>query len=321
MENKIYDVMILGAGPGGLAAGLYAGRARLSTLIIEKGIDGGQIALAHAIENYPGQAKLDGERGQELIAPMTAQCRKFGCVRVHDTVTACDFSSPVKKLIGERGEYLAYSVILCTGAMTRFIGCGNEAKYLGRGVSYCAVCDANFFEGLEVYTVGGNDIAAEETLYLAKYARKVTMLHKGSKLSVTPAMQKKLDDDPKISVLCSAEVVELGGGELLSEIVIRNTETGEETTLRADEKDGLFGVFGFTGRKTTGMFEGILRMEDKTGYIYTNEKMETNVPGVYAAGDVRVTPLRQVVTACADGAIAAMQCEKYVGKLKKELGV
>lgn len=321
MENRIYDVMILGAGPAGLAAGLYAGRAKLSTLIIEKGIDGGQIALTHEIENYPGQAKIDGERGQELIAPMTAQCRKFGCVRVQDTVTACDFSSPVKKLIGERGVYQAYSVIICTGAMTRFIGCRNEAKYLGRGVSYCAVCDANFFEGLEVYVVGGSAAAAEEALYLAKFARKLTVLHKGSRLSVTPAQRQKLEDDPKISVLCDTEVVDLGGDDVLSEIVVRNTETGEETTLRADRDDGLFGLFCFTGRKTTGMFEGILDMEDKTGYIRTNEKMETNIPGVCAAGDVRVTPLRQVVTACADGAIAAMQCEKFVSRLKKESGI
>ena len=321
MENKIYDVMILGAGPGGLAAGLYAGRSKLSTLIIEKGIDGGQIAVTHEIENYPGQANIDGERGQELIAPMTAQCAKFGCVRRQDTITACDFSGPVKKLIGEKGEYLAYSVIICTGAMARFIGCKNESKYLGKGVSYCAVCDANFFEDFEIYVVGGNGITAEESLYLAKYARKLTILHKGSKLAVTAAQQKELDENPKISIMCDAEVFDLGGGELLSEIVIRNTKTGEETTLYADEDDGFFGLFGFTGRKTTGMFEGILNMEDKTGYIYTNEKMETNIPGVYAAGDVRVTPLRQVVTACADGAIAAMQCEKYVGKLKKELGV
>lgn len=319
MEEKIYDVMILGAGPGGLAAGLYAGRSKLSTLIIEKGIDGGQIAITHDIQNYPGQANIDGERGQELIAPMTAQCAKFGCDRVQDTISACDFSGPIKKFIGEKGEYKAYSVIICTGAMARFIGCKNESKYLGKGVSYCAVCDANFFEDFEIYVVGGNGIAAEESLYLAKYARKLTMLHKGSKLSVTPAMLKELEENDRINIMCNTEVVDLGGGELLSEIVIRNTETGEETTLYADEEDGFFGLFGFTGRKTTGMFEGILNMEDKTGYIYTNEKMETNISGVYAAGDVRVTPLRQVVTACADGAIAAMQCEKYVGKIKKEL--
>ena len=314
MDNKIYDVMILGGGPAGLAAGLYAGRSKLSVLILEKGIDGGQIAITHDIENYPGQHKVDGMSGQELVAPMTEQCKKFGCERVSDTITACDFSGTIKKFIGSKGEYLAKSVIVCTGAMTRSIGCNNEAKYVGKGVSYCAVCDANFFEDFEIYVVGGNGIAAEESLYLSKYARKLTMLHKGSALAVTPAMKQEIEENPKINVMCDVEVVDLGGDELLSEIVIRNVKTGELTTLKADEEDGFFGLFGFTGKKTTGMFDGILEMQG--GYIVTNEKMETNVPGVYAAGDVRVTPLRQVVTACADGAIAAMQCSKYVGSLK-----
>ena len=153
MESKIYDVMILGGGPGGLAAGLYAGRSKLSTVIIEKGIDGGQIAITHEIENYPG--------------------------RVSDTINSCDFSGTIKKLVGNKGEYLAKSVIICTGAMTRFIGCKNEAKYVGKGVSYCAVCDANFFEDFEIYVVGGNGIACEESLYLAKYARKLTRPRRG----------------------------------------------------------------------------------------------------------------------------------------------
>ncbi len=314
MDSKIYDVMILGGGPAGLAAGLYAGRSKLSVLIIEKGIDGGQIAITHDIENYPGQHEVDGMSGQALVAPMTEQCKKFGCERVSDTITACDFSGTIKKLIGNKGEYLAKSVIVCTGAMTRFIGCKNEAKYVGKGVSYCAVCDANFFEDFEIYVVGGNGIACEESLYLAKYGRKLTMLHKGSTLAVPPALKQEIEENPKISVMYDVEVDDLGGDELLSEIVVRNVKTGELTTLKADEEDGFFGLFGFTGKKTTGMFEGVLDME--SGYIKTNEKMETNVPGVYAAGDVRVTPLRQVVTACADGAIAAMQCGKYINTLK-----
>jgi thioredoxin reductase (NADPH) len=314
MDTKIYDVMILGGGPGGLAAGLYAGRSKLSTLIIEKGIDGGQIAITHDIENYPGQAEVDGMSGQALVAPMTAQCKKFGCERVSDTITACDFSGTIKKLIGNKGEYLAKSVIVCTGAMTRFIGCKNEAKYVGKGVSYCAVCDANFFEDFEIYVVGGNGIACEESLYLSKYGRKLTMLHKGDKLAVPPALKQEIEENPKISVMYNVEVYDLGGDELLSEITVRDVNTGELTVLKADEEDGFFGLFGFTGKKTTGMFEGVLDMEN--GYIKTNDKMETNVPGVYAAGDVRVTPLRQVVTACADGAIAAMQAGKYINTLK-----
>ncbi len=278
MDSKIYDVMILGGGPAGLAAGLYAGRSKLSVLIIEKGIDGGQIAITHDIENYPGQHKVDGMSGQELVAPMTEQCKKFGCERVSDTITACDFSGTIKKFIGSKGEYLAKSVIVCTGAMTRSIGCNNEAKYVGKGVSYCAVCDANFFEDFEIYVVGGNGIAAEESLYLSKYARKLTMLHKGSALAVTPAMKEEIEANPKINVMCDVEVVDLGGDELLSEIVIKNVKTGELTTLKADEEDGFFGLFGFTGKKTTGMFDGILNMQG--GYTVTNEKMETNIPGV-----------------------------------------
>jgi thioredoxin reductase (NADPH) len=316
MENKIYDVIILGAGPAGLAAGLYAGRAKLSVLIIEKGIDGGQIMLTHEISNYPGQSRIDGESGQELIAPMSAQCAKFGCERVCDTVSGCDFGGTVKKLVGEKGEYMAYSVIICAGAMTRFIGCINETKFVGRGVSYCAVCDANFFEGLEIYTVGGSETAVKEALYLAKFARKLTILHKGSKLNITAATRRELEANSKIGVMLDTEVTELGGDDVLSEIILRNTVSGEKFIVHADENDGFFGLFCFTGKKTTGMFEGLLDMEEKTGYIRTNEKMETNIAGVYAAGDVRVTPLRQVVTACADGAIAATQCERYVERLK-----
>ena len=314
MENKIYDVVILGGGPAGLAAGIYAGRAKLSVLMIEKGADGGQIILTHEIENFPGQPNIDGMSGQDLIAPMSAQCRKFGVVRVGDTISACDFTGPVKKLVGNRGEYLGKSVILCTGAMTRFIGCEHEADFVGRGVSYCAICDANFFTGLDIYTVGGNGIAAEEAIYLSKFAKRLIMLHKGKALAVTPDVKKELEENPKIEIRCGVEVADLGGDGVLSEITLRDVENGELTTVKADEENGMFGLFGFTGRKTTGMFEGILDMEN--GYIKTNDKMETNIPGVYAAGDVRVTPLRQVVTACADGAIAAMQCSKYVGSLK-----
>lgn len=316
MEQKIYDVMILGAGPGGLAAGLYAGRAKMSVLIIEKGIDGGQIAITHDIENYPGQAEVDGMSGQALVAPMTAQCKKFGCERVADAITACELEGDVKKFIGAKGEYLARSVIICTGAMTRQIGCNNEAKYIGKGVSYCAVCDASFFEGFEIYVVGGNNIAMEESLYLAKFARKLTMLHKGAALVGTKDVIEEINQTENISVRLNTEVVDLGSGELLDEIIVKDVNTGELETIKADEDDGFFGLFGFTGKKTTGMFEGKINMQ--SGYILTDEKMQTNIPGVYAAGDVRVTPLRQVVTACSDGAIAAMQCERYVSAQKKK---
>ena len=173
MENRIYDVAILGAGPAGLTAGIYAARAKLSAVIIDKGIDGGQIAVAHEIENYPGQAE-ERESGQQLTARMAAQAKRFGCERVSDLITSCELDGPVKTLHGAKESYRARTLILCTGAITRKLGCKNEEKYIGRGLSYCAVCDAAFFEGLDIYSVGGSSIALEEALFLSKFGRSVT---------------------------------------------------------------------------------------------------------------------------------------------------
>lgn len=309
MENKIYDVAILGAGPAGLTAGIYAARAKLSAVIIDKGIDGGQIAVAHEIENYPGQAE-ERESGQQLTARMAAQAKRFGCERVSDLITSCELDGPVKTLHGAKESYRARTLILCTGAITRKLGCKNEEKYIGRGLSYCAVCDAAFFEGLDIYSVGGSSIALEEALFLSKFGRSVTVVHKGKRLSAGRELIERAEAAGNISVLLNTEITELGGAELLSEITLKNTLTGETRTVSASPEDGLLGCFCFTGQRTTGMLDGLLEMEN--GYIRTDEKMASSVPGVFAAGDVRVTPLRQVVTACADGAIAAMQCEKYI---------
>lgn len=309
MENRIYDVAILGAGPAGLTAGIYAARAKLSAVIIDKGIDGGQIAVAHEIENYPGQAE-ERESGQQLTARMAAQAKRFGCERVSDLITSCELDGPVKTLHGARESYRARTLILCTGAITRKLGCKNEEKYIGRGLSYCAVCDAAFFEGLDIYSVGGSSIALEEALFLSKFGRSVTVVHKGKRLSAGRELIERAEAAGNISVLLNTEITELGGAELLSEITLKDTLTGETRTVSASPGDGLLGCFCFTGQRTTGMLDGLLEMEN--GYIRTDEKMASSVPGVFAAGDVRVTPLRQVVTACADGAIAAMQCEKYI---------
>lgn len=309
MENRIYDVAILGAGPAGLTAGIYAARAKLSAVIIDKGIDGGQIAVAHEIENYPGQAE-ERESGQQLTARMAAQAKRFGCERVSDLITSCELDGPVKTLHGAKESYRARTLILCTGAITRKLGCKNEEKYIGRGLSYCAVCDAAFFEGLDIYSVGGSSIALEEALFLSKFGRSVTVVHKGKRLSAGRELIERAEAAGNISVLLNTEITELGGAELLSEITLKDTLTGETRTVRASPEDGLLGCFCFTGQRTTGMLDGLLEMEN--GYIRTDEKMASSVPGVFAAGDVRVTPLRQVVTACADGAIAAMQCEKYI---------
>lgn len=309
MENRIYDLAILGAGPAGLTAGIYAARAKLSAVIIDKGIDGGQIAVAHEIENYPGQAE-ERESGQQLTARMAAQAKRFGCERVSDLITSCELDGPVKTLHGAKESYRARTLILCTGAITRKLGCKNEEKYIGRGLSYCAVCDAAFFEGLDIYSVGGSSIALEEALFLSKFGRSVTVVHKGKRLSAGRELIERAEAAGNISVFLNTEITELGGAELLSEITLKDTLTGETRTVSASPEDGLLGCFCFTGQRTTGMLDGLLEMEN--GYIRTDEKMASSVPGVFAAGDVRVTPLRQVVTACADGAIAAMQCEKYI---------
>ncbi len=312
--SKIYDVIVLGAGPAGLTAGLYAGRSRLSTLIIEKGQDGGQIAITNEIENYPGQI-LEGESGPSLIARMTAQAEKFGVERARDSIKSVELEGEVKKLNGTKGEYLAKTVILATGAFPRPIGCRNEGEYVGKGISFCATCDAAFFEELEVYVVGGGDAAVEEAMYLTKFARKVTIIHRRDELRAAKSIQEKAFANPKIDFLWNTVVDEVGGEEVLSKMVVRNTKTGELTTIEADEDDGLFGLFGFIGLlPNTKLFEGMIDMEN--GYVKTDDNMHTNIPGVYAAGDLRVKSLRQVVTAAADGAIAAMQAEHYIANLK-----
>ena len=312
--SKILDVIVLGAGPAGLTAGLYSGRARLSTLVIEKGQDGGQIAITNEIENYPGQ--VEGDSGPSLIARMTKQCEHFGVERVSDMIKEVELTGPVKKLIGVKGEYEAKCVIIATGAFPRPIGCKNEGKFVGKGISFCATCDASFFQDLEVYVVGGGDAAVEEAMYLTKFARKVTIIHRRDELRAAKSIQEKAFKNEKLHFMWNTVVDEVDGeDDILSKMIVKNTKTGELTTIEADEDDGLFGLFGFIGLlPKSDLFEGVIDMDK--GYIKTDDNMHTNVEGVYAAGDIRVKSLRQVVTAAADGAIAAMQAEKYIANLE-----
>lgn len=311
--DKIYDVIILGAGPAGLAAGLYAGRSRLSTLIIEKGKDGGQIAITDEIENYPGQ-QVEGESGPSLIARMTEQAKKFGAERASDTILSVELDGDVKVLRSAKNEYKAKAVIVATGAFPKPIGCENEAKFMGKGISFCATCDASFFEDFEVYVVGGGDSAVEEAMYLTKFARKVTIIHRRDELRAAKSIQEKAFANPKLHFMWDTVVTKVDSDdELLNKMTVKNVKTGEETVIEADPDDGLFGLFGFIGyNPNSKLFEGMLDME--RGYIKTDADMHTNIPGVFAAGDIRVKSLRQVVTAAADGAIAAMQAEKYINE-------
>lgn len=312
--SRIYDMIVLGAGPAGLTAGLYGGRGRRSVLIIEKGQDGGQIATTSELENYPGQL-LEGETGPSLVARMTEQAAKFGCERASDEIKAVDLAGEVKKLTGSKGEYLCKALIIATGAHPRLIGCKNEEEFRGRGVSYCATCDAAFFEGLQVYVVGGGDAAVEEALYLTKFARRVTIIHRRDELRAAKSIQEKAFANPNIDFMWDTVVESVGGEELLSRMTVKNTKTGELTTIEADAEDGIFGLFGFVGLlPDSDLFSGMINMEN--GYILTDEDMRTSLPGVFAAGDVRKKSLRQVITAAADGAIAAMQAEHYISNME-----
>lgn len=314
--DKIYDVIILGAGPAGLTAALYAGRSRMSALLIEKGRDGGQIATTNEIENYPGQM-IEGETGPSLVARMSRQAEKFGAERVADTIRSMQLHGSVKTLMGDRGEYHTKTVILATGARPRPIGCKNEEEFIGRGISYCATCDGSFFEDYEVYVVGGGDAAVEEAIFLTRFARKVTIIHRRDSLRAARSIQQLAFANEKIHFMWNTVVEEVGGEDVLNRMTLRNTKTGALTTVHADPADGIFGLFGFIGMEpNTQMLEGLLPMEN--GYIRTDEDMRTKIPGVFAAGDIRVKSLRQVITAAADGAIAAVQAEKFL--LEQEMG-
>ena len=311
--DKVYDIIVLGAGPAGLAAASYAGRARMDTLLIEKAKDGGQIVITDEIENYPGS--LEEESGPSLIARMTKQVEKFGADRVTDTITDVELEGKVKHLKGVHGDYYAKAVVIATGASPRPIGCPGEKEFTGKGVSYCATCDARFFEDFEVYVVGGGDSAVEEAMYLTKFARKVTLIHRRDELRAAKSIQEKAFKNPKMNFMWNSTVEEIKGDGVVTSMIIKDTKTGETREIEADEEDGTFGIFVFIGfDPKSQLFEGKLEMENR--YIVTDKYMHTSVPGVFAAGDVIQKHLRQVVTACGDGAIAAVEAQHYVENLE-----
>lgn len=310
--DKVYDIIVLGAGPAGLAAASYAGRARMDTLLIEGTKDGGQIVITNEIENYPGS--LEEESGPSLIARMTKQVEKFGADRVTDTIVDVELEGKVKHLKGNHGDYYAKAVVIATGASSRPIGCPGEKEFTGKGVSYCATCDANFFEDFEVYVVGGGDSAVEEAMYLTKFARKVTLIHRRDELRAAKSIQEKAFANPKMAFMWNTTIEEIKGDGVVTSMIVKDTKTGETREIEADEEDGTFGIFVFVGfDPKSQLFEGKLEMENR--YIVTDKYMHTSVPGVFAAGDVIVKHLRQVVTACGDGAVAATEAQHYVENL------
>lgn len=310
--DKVYDIIVLGAGPAGLTAASYAGRARMDTLLIEGTKDGGQIVITNEIENYPGS--LEEESGPSLIARMTKQVEKFGADRVTDTIVDVELEGKVKHLKGNHGDYYAKAVVIATGASPRPIGCPGEKEFTGKGVSYCATCDANFFEDFEVYVVGGGDSAVEEAMYLTKFARKVTLVHRRDELRAAKSIQEKAFANPKMAFMWNTTIEEIKGDGVVTSMIVKDTKTGETREIEADEEDGTFGIFVFVGfDPKSQLLEGKLEMENR--YIVTDKYMHTSVPGVFAAGDVIVKHLRQVVTACGDGAVAATEAQHYVENL------
>ena len=281
----IYDVIIIGSGPAGLAAGLYASRARLNTLIIEKEKAGGQIVSTDEVANYPGS--VENATGPSLVKRMEDQVKEFGAETVLDTITEVNFEEKIKVLKGEKGEYQAKTIIIATGANPRLIGCPGEKELTGRGVSYCATCDAAFFEDLEVFVIGGGDTAVEEGMYLTKFARKVTIVHRRDELRAAKSIQEKAFANEKMAFMWDSVVEEIKGDGIVESMVVKNVKTGELTEIVADEDDGTFGIFPFVGFiPATKLFDGKVNLEK--GYIPTDDNMKTNVDGVFAAGDCRV---------------------------------
>ncbi|WP_432663030.1 thioredoxin-disulfide reductase [Wukongibacter baidiensis] len=306
----VYDVLIIGCGPAGLAAGLYSARAKMKTLILEKGKTGGQIVTTNEVANYPGSIRE--ATGPSLIARMVEQAEEFGAERKIDAVVSVDLSGKIKVVKGEKEEYRAKVVIIATGATPRKLGVPGEVELTGKGVSYCATCDADFFTDLEVFVIGGGDSAIEEAMYLTKFARKVTVVHRRDTLRAAKSIQEKAFKNDKIEWIWNSAPEEIKGEGIVESIVLKNRETGELTEYQAHEDDGTFGIFPFIGYlPLSDVFKDMIDMDDR-GYIITDDDMKTNIGGVFAAGDIRQKSLRQVVTAVADGAIAAVQAEKYI---------
>lgn len=301
-----YELVIIGGGPGGLTAGIYAARARLRTVLLEKGLAGGQVALTNLIENYPGFP--DGVAGMELGQLMEQQARNLDLEIVNEEALKVELHGADKLVQTAGNEYLAETLIIAAGAQHTRLGLPNEEALTGRGVSYCAVCDGAFFRGREVAVVGGGDSAIDEGLFLTRFAHKVTIIHRRDALRATKILQERAFANPKMAFIWNHVVDQIVGTDRLEKLVLRHVRTGEKQDLVVD------GLFIYIGLKpNTEFLHGTLKL-DPQGGIVTNEKMETEIPGIYAVGDVRLGSLRQAISAAGEGAAAALMAEKYLAE-------
>lgn len=305
---SVHDVIILGAGPAGLTSAIYASRSLLSTLVIEKIGSGGQAAVTDMIENYPGFP--DGINGFELSQKMEEQAKKFGSRFESDVVTGLKKNdNGTLSVRTESRTYDAKSVIITTGASSRKLGVPGEDKYIGRGISFCATCDAAFYRDKTVAVVGGGDSAVEEGIYLTRFAKKVIIIHRRDELRASKIARNRALSNAKIEFAWNTVVEEVKGDEKIRSVRLKNVKTGAISELEID------GVFLYVGLiPNTQMFDGLRK--DEQGYIVTDENLMTNIPGVFAAGDCRKSPVKQVATAVGDGTIAATSVEKYLESIK-----
>lgn len=319
MSEHVYDLVVIGAGSAALSAGIYAGRSMMDVLIIEKDKVGGQVTTTSSIVNYPG---IRNGTGPGMMEEMRLQATDFGAEFVSDDIVAVKLTGDVKELTGKSGkQYLTRSVMIATGASPNKIGFPGEAEFTGRGIGYCSTCDGEFFTGLDIFVLGGGYAAAEEAVFLTRFGKKVHMIIREPDFTCAEMTANQAKNHPKIDIVYNTEVKEISGDGLLQKAIFVNNQTGEETIFEADEADGSFGMFVFAGNKpNTMIFKEQVEMTPQ-GFIPTNENMETNIPGVYAIGDLRVKELRQIVTAVADGAIAATKAQHYVNEEKERLGI
>jgi thioredoxin reductase (NADPH) len=301
---KKYDVVIIGGGPAGLSAGIYTSRARLSSLLIEKGAIGGQIINAELVENYPGFTA--GISGIDLTQAMHQQATKFGLETLAAEVTGISVNGQQKLVRTSLGDFITGAVIIAGGSERQKLGVPGETQYTGKGVSYCATCDGTFFRDKTVAVVGGGNAAVTEALELTKFASRIILIHRRHELRATRILQEKVISQPEIEILWDTVVEEILGETFVNKIRVRNINTGNVSVL---DVSGVFVSIG--SQPATGYLKGLLAL-DTVGAIVTSERLETSVPGIFAAGDIRSGSIRQVIGAAGDGAVAAVNAGKYI---------
>lgn len=316
MSERLYDAIIIGGGPSGLTSGLYLARAKYKVLVIEKDAFGGQITITDEIVNFPGVKKTSGK---ELTETMRKQAESFGCEFLLAEVTGLEVEGDIKKVHTSRGTLEAFAIILATGASPRLAGFEGEKEFRGKGIAYCATCDGEFFTNKEVFVVGGGFAAAEEAIFLTKYASKVTIMIRGDDFSCAQSVAEKARSTPKIEVMTNVGITKVEGDESgLHKLHYQNRKTGETHLYESEDN---FGVFVFAGYSPASGLVKDLGIVSKEGYIITDANMATTIPGLYASGDIRIKPLRQVATAVGDGALAATEAEKYCAMMEEKTGL